>query len=58
MNYYMRRPKVLVIGLVEAQLAPLRVVGGCVGNEEIQSFDLVRLLRGGEVDVRAGPRRR
>jgi hypothetical protein len=29
-----------------------------VGNEEFQSFDLVRLLRGGEVDVRAGARRR
>ncbi|HUE60365.1 MAG TPA: hypothetical protein VMO88_12340 [Acidimicrobiales bacterium] len=36
----------------------LWVVGGCVGNEEFQSFDLVRLLRGGEFDVRAGARRR
>jgi hypothetical protein len=25
-----------------------------VGDEEFQSFDLVGLLRGGEVDVRAG----
>jgi hypothetical protein len=29
-----------------------------VGNEEFQSFDLVRLLRGGEVDVSADAQRR